>query len=168
MTPEYRIISIGTLAANPLWDEKVPVRTGHATTTLIASAGAYPNLSNTGRNVAYVFEVEDMRVGHLGAIGHVPTSDQIEAMGGVDVLLVPVGGGESLDGATAAEAGTVLEPKIVIPMNFKTDADKGKLDPLDRFLKEMGAKNLEKHQKATITRSSLPEETQVLVLEYKR
>lgn len=122
----------------------------------------------SGKNVAYVFEVEDMRVGHLGAIGHVPTSDQIEAMGGVDVLLVPVGGGESLDGATAAEAVTVLEPKIVIPMNFRTDADKEKLDPLDRFLKEMGAKNPESHQKATITRSTLPDETQLLVLDYKR
>lgn len=122
----------------------------------------------SGRNVAFVFEAEDMRIGHLGAIGHVPTSDQIEAMGNVDVLLVPVGGAESLDGATAAEAVTVLEPKIVIPMNFKTDADREKLDPLDRFLKEMGAKNPERHQKATITRSMLPEETQLLVLDYKR
>ena len=42
------------------------------------------------------------------------------------------------------------------------------LDPLDRFLKEMGAKNPETHQKATITRSTLPEETQLLVLDYKR
>jgi L-ascorbate metabolism protein UlaG (beta-lactamase superfamily) len=109
-----------------------------------------------------------MRVGHLGAIGHVPTSDQIEQMGGVDILLLPVGGGESLDGAAASETVSLLEPKIVIPMNFKTDADKGKLDPLDRFLKEMGAKNPESHQKATITRSTLPEETQLLVLEYKK
>ena len=89
-------------------------------------------------------------------------------MGGVDVLLVPVGGNESLDGATAAEAVTVLEPKIVIPMNFMTDADKEKLDPLDRFLKEMGAKSPEHHAKITVTRSALPEETQVLVLDYKR
>jgi L-ascorbate metabolism protein UlaG (beta-lactamase superfamily) len=122
----------------------------------------------SGRNVTFVIEVEDMRIGHLGAIGHVPTSDQIEQMGGVDVLLLPVGGGDSLDGATAAETVSLLEPKIVIPMNFKTEADKGHLDPLDRFLKEMGAKNPESHQKATITRSSLPEETQVLVLEYKK
>jgi L-ascorbate metabolism protein UlaG (beta-lactamase superfamily) len=122
----------------------------------------------SGRNVAFVVEVEDMRIGHLGAIGHVPTSDQIEAMGGVDVLLVPVGGGDSLDAPMAAETVNLLEPKIVIPMNFRTDADKGKLDPLDRFLKEMGAKNPDPHQKATITRSSLPDETQLLVLEYKK
>jgi L-ascorbate metabolism protein UlaG (beta-lactamase superfamily) len=122
----------------------------------------------SGRNVAYVIELEDMRVGHLGGIGHVPTSDQIETMGSVDILLVPVGGGESLDAPPAAETINLLEPKLVIPMNYKTDAEKAKLDPLDRFLKEMGAKSPEHHAKVTITRSSLPEETQVLVIDYKR
>ena len=122
----------------------------------------------SGRNVAYVIELEDMRIGHLGGIGHVPTSDQIETMGGVDILMVPVGGGDSLDAPPAAETISLLEPKLVIPMNYKTDAEKAKLDPLDRFLKEMGAKSPEHHAKVTITRSSLPEETQVLVIDYKR
>jgi L-ascorbate metabolism protein UlaG (beta-lactamase superfamily) len=122
----------------------------------------------SGKNVTYVIELEDLRIGHLGGIGHVPTSDQIEAMGGVDILMVPVGGGESLDAPPAAETITLLEPKLVIPMNYKTDAEKSKLDPLDRFLKEMGAKSPEHHAKVTITKSSLPEETQVLVVDYKR
>lgn len=122
----------------------------------------------SGKNVAYVIELEDLRVGHLGGIGHVPTSDQIEAMGGVDVLMVPVGGGESLDAPPAAETIALLEPKLVIPMSYKTDADTAKLDPLDRFLKEMGAKSPEHHAKVTITRSTLPEETQVLVIDYKK
>jgi L-ascorbate metabolism protein UlaG (beta-lactamase superfamily) len=122
----------------------------------------------SGRNVAYVIEVEDLRIGHLGAIGHVPTSDQLEEMANVEILLVPVGGGESLDAPPAAETVSLIEPKLVIPMNYKTDADKAKLDPVDRFLKEMGAKAPERHQKITVTRSSLPEETQVLVLDYKR
>ncbi len=122
----------------------------------------------SGKNVAYVIELEDMRIGHLGGIGHVPTSDQIEMMGGVDVLMVPVGGGESLDAPPAAETISLLEPKLVIPMNYKTDIEKANLDPLDRFLKEMGAKSPEHHAKVTITRGSLPEETQVLVIDYKR
>jgi L-ascorbate metabolism protein UlaG (beta-lactamase superfamily) len=122
----------------------------------------------SGKNVAYVIELEDLRIGHLGGIGHVPTSDQIEAMGAVDVLMVPVGGGESLDAPPAAETIALLEPKLVIPMNYKTDAEKSKLDPLDRFLKEMGAKSPEHHAKVTITKSSLPEETQVLVIDYKK
>jgi len=122
----------------------------------------------TGRNVAYVIELEDVRIGHLGSIGHVPTSDQVEQMGSVDILFVPVGGGDALDAPPAAEAVSLLEPKLVIPMHFHTGAEKQKLDPIDRFLKEMGAKDPERHQKISVTRSSLPDETQLMVLEYKR
>lgn len=122
----------------------------------------------SGRNVAYVIELEDMRIGHLGAIGHVPTSDQLEEMSNVDILLVPVGGGESLEAPPAAETVSLIEPKIVIPINYQTDVEKTKLDPVDRFLKEMGAKSPEHHAKITVTRSTLPDETQVLVLDYKR
>ena len=122
----------------------------------------------SGRNVAFVIEMEDIRIGHLGAIGHVPTSDQLEEMSNVDILLVPVGGGESLEAPPAAETVSLIEPKIVIPINYQTDVEKTKLDPVDRFLKEMGAKSPEHHAKITVTRSTLPDETQVLVLDYKR
>ena len=122
----------------------------------------------SGRNVAYVIELEDLRIGHLGGIGHVPTSDQLEEMSNVDVLLVPVGGGESLDASLAAETVSLIEPKLVIPMHYKTDIEKTKLDPVDRFLKEMGATATQPQAKLSVTRSSLPGETQVLVLEVKR
>lgn len=120
-----------------------------------------------GRNVTYVIDLEDLRICHLGGIGHVPTSDQLEEIGPVDILLVPVGGGNSLDAPPAAEAVSLIEPKLVIPMHFQTDIEKSKLDPIDRFLKEMGAKTTETHAKIAVTRSSLPEETQVLILDYK-
>ncbi|MEO8036513.1 MAG: MBL fold metallo-hydrolase, partial [Acidobacteriota bacterium] len=121
-----------------------------------------------GRNVCYVIELEDLRIAHLGGIGHVPTSDQVEEIGNVDILLIPVGGGESLDAPLASETVSLLEPKLVIPMHYKTDIEKSKLDPVDRFLKEMGAKTSETHAKIAIARNSLPEETQVLVVDYKR
>jgi len=122
----------------------------------------------SGRNIAFVIELEDMRIGHLGAIGHVPTADQLEEMQNVDILLVPVGGGESLEAPQAAETVSLIEPKLVIPMSYANDLDRAKLDPVDRFLKEMGAKKDETHAKLTVTRSSLPEETQVVVLDIKR
>ncbi len=122
----------------------------------------------SGRNVAYVIELEDMRIGHLGGIGHVPTSEQLEGLANVDILLVPVGGGESLDAPPAAETVSLIEPKLVIPMHYKTDIERASLDPIDRFLKEMGAKDPEHHAKVTVTRSTLPEETQLLVIDYKR
>lgn len=121
----------------------------------------------SGRNVAFVIEMEDLRIGHLGGIGHVPTSHQLEDMSAVDVLLVPVGGGESLDAAQAAEAVSLIEPKLVVPMHYKTSTERSKLDNVDLFLKEMGAKSIEPQAKAQITRSSLPSERQVLVLEVK-
>jgi L-ascorbate metabolism protein UlaG (beta-lactamase superfamily) len=120
------------------------------------------------RNVVYVIELEDLRICHLGGIGHVPTSDQVEEIGNVDILMVPVGGGDSLDAPPAAETVSLIEPKLVIPMHFKTDVEKASLDPIDRFLKEMGAKTTETHAKIAVTRSSLPEQTQVLILDYKR
>ena len=112
--------------------------------------------------------MEDLRIGHLGGIGHVPTSDQVEQMSNVEVLLVPVGGGESLDATAAAETVSLIEPRLVIPIHYKTDVEKTPLDAVDRFLKEMGAKSVEAQGKVAITRSSLPTETQVLVLELKR
>lgn len=121
-----------------------------------------------GRSVAYVIELEDLRIAHLGGIGHVPTSDQVEEMGNVDILLLPVGGGESLDAPPAAETVSLLEPKLVIPMHYKTDIEKAKLDPVERFLKEMGAKSTETLAKLQVTRSSLPDEMQVMVVDYKR
>ncbi len=121
-----------------------------------------------GRNIAFVIELEDLRIGHLGGIGHVPTSDQVEEMGNIDILLVPVGGGGAIDAPPAAETVSLLEPKLVIPMHFSTDVDKHNLDPVDRFLKEMGVKAEERHTKIAVTRSSLPEATQVLVLDYKK
>src|SRR5581483_1940842 len=84
----------------------------------------------SGRNVAYVIELEDLRVGHLGGIGHVPTSAQLEEMSNVDILLVPVGGGESLAAPPAAETVSLIEPKLVIPMHYRTDVEKTKLDPV--------------------------------------
>jgi L-ascorbate metabolism protein UlaG (beta-lactamase superfamily) len=139
-----------------------------ASITGVATYRGKEKTPESGRNVAYIIELEDMRIAHLGGIGHVPTSDQIESMSGVDILMVPVGGGESLDAPPAMETVSLIEPKLVIPMNYKTDVDKAKLDLLDRFLKEMGAKSPEVHQKVTVTRSSLPDETQLVVIDYKK
>jgi len=121
-----------------------------------------------GANVAYVFDLEELRIGHLAGIRTVPTSDQLEEMGAVDILFVPVGGGDSLEGPPAAETVSLIEPKLVVPMHYKTDAERAPLTPVDRFLKEMGAQMSDTHAKLSVTRTSLPEETQVMVLDYKR
>jgi L-ascorbate metabolism protein UlaG (beta-lactamase superfamily) len=122
-----------------------------------------------GKNVAYVVELDDVRICHLGDIGHVPTPEQVEEMSGVHILLTPVGGTNTIDAAAAAETISLIEPKLVIPMHYQTPAEKAELEPLDRFLKEMGAKaaNDERQPKLSVTRSTLPGETKVQVLDYK-
>ena len=90
-------------------------------------------------------------------------------MGPVHVALVPVGGGSGMNAAKAAEVISLLEPNIVIPMHFATPGSTIQLDPLSKFLKEMGLADVEKQPSLKVTSvSSLPEETKVVVLDYQK
>jgi L-ascorbate metabolism protein UlaG (beta-lactamase superfamily) len=89
-------------------------------------------------------------------------------MSDVDVLLTPVGGVSTINAATAAETVSLVQPKIVIPMHFKTEVVRRELEPLDRFLKEMGLKTVTPQPKLTVIKTSLPTQTQVVVLDYRR
>ena len=120
-----------------------------------------------GKNTVYLIEVDGIEVCHLGDLGHVPSAEQVEEMGRVDVLLVPVGGVSTIDAALAAETVRLLEPKLVIPMHFQTQAlEKMRLDPLGNFLREMGAKDNPPLPKIVVSGSSLPQGTQAVVLDY--
>ena len=122
-----------------------------------------------GNNTAYVLEIDGIRICHLGDLGHVPTAEQVEELSGVDVLLAPVGGGSTIDAKAAAETVSLLGPKLVIPMHYGTPASKDKLEPIDTFLKEIGSPEAiaEKQPKLSITKSTLPQETKIQVLDYK-
>jgi len=118
------------------------------------------------RNTVYVFDLDGVTVCHLGALQRVPTQAQTEELGEVDVLLVPVGGGATLSPAKASEVISVLEPKVVIPMHYKTERLKGlKLQPVSQFLKEMGVKDVVPQDRVTITKAGLPSETQTIVMD---
>lgn len=121
-----------------------------------------------GRNTAFVIEIDDVRVCHLGDLGHVLTPEQVEMLPGIDVLLLPVGGGTTIDAVAAAEVVSLLEPKIVVPMHYRTEVSTAKLDPLSRFLHEMGLGDVIPQPRLSVTRSNLPSETQVVVLEYRK
>jgi len=120
-----------------------------------------------GKNTIYTVELDDMILCHLGDLGDAPTPAQVEALGRVDILLAPVGGNCTINAAKAAETVSLLEPKVVIPMHFSTEGLAKELDPLDKFLKEMGLKQAVPQPKATLNKSGLPQETQVVVLEHK-
>jgi len=118
-----------------------------------------------GRNTAYVIEIDEVKICHLGDLGHVPTVAQAEQLNDCSVLLVPVGGRTTIDAATAAEVVSMLEPRIVVPMHYRTGADDTAFDPLEKFLKQMGVREAQPVPRLNVTHTSLPPETTVVVLE---
>ena len=97
----------------------------------------------------------------------VPTQKQIEALEQVNVLLVPVGAGLSLNAAQATELVSMLEPNIVIPMHYKLPGMKLELETVDRFLKEMGVSDVREEASLKLTSTRLPEETETVILRPK-
>jgi len=118
-----------------------------------------------GKNTIYLIEMDEVSVCHLGDLGHVLTDEQVEELGNIDVLLLPVGGVSTIGAAAAAEVMRQLEPKVVIPMHYKTPALSRELEPVDKFLKEIGAHDIIPQAKLSITRSNLPPVMQVVLLE---
>jgi len=120
------------------------------------------------RNNLFLIDYDGVTIAHLGEMNKVPSQSEIEALGHVNIALVPVGGVSSLNAAKAAEVISLLEPNIVIPMHYATPDLIGKLDPLNKFLKEMGLVEVETTPSFKVNNiSNLPEETRVIVLDYK-
>lgn len=118
-----------------------------------------------GKNTIYALEVDELSICHLGRLGHLLTDEQIEAIGNVDVLLLPVGGNITINAATAAKLVRNIDPKVVIPMHYKTSGTSLELDPVDKFLSEVGSQGLPAQSKYNVTKNNLPQTTQVIVLE---
>ncbi|OGZ20254.1 MAG: hypothetical protein A2654_00980 [Candidatus Nealsonbacteria bacterium RIFCSPHIGHO2_01_FULL_43_31] len=118
-----------------------------------------------GINTIYTLEVEEMRLCHLGDFGQKElTEDQLEQIGDIDILMIPVGGEFTIDAKGAAHIISQIEPKIVIPMHYALPKLKIKLDEVDKFLKEIGQKSVVPQPKLLIKKKDLPLETQVVVL----
>ena len=119
-------------------------------------------------NIVFVYDFGSLAVCHLGDLDYVPDQSQIEAFGPIDVLLVPVGGGKSLSPGQAAEMISLIEPGVVIPMHYATPACKIELEPLEKFLKEMGLHtDIVPVESFKVSSSSSLDETQVVVLRYE-
>jgi L-ascorbate metabolism protein UlaG (beta-lactamase superfamily) len=119
-----------------------------------------------GANTIYRIEVEGISIVHLGDLGHTLSEETVAKLEGVDILLIPVGGKWTIGAHEAIEVISELEPRIVIPMHYKIPGLKADVDPVDKFLKEMGASKAEKLPKLKIVKKDLPqEETKVILLE---
>jgi len=115
-----------------------------------------------GTNTVRLVVVDDVRICHLGDLGHLLTKAQVKAIGRVDVLMIPVGGVYTIDAGQAQQVVGQLKPKIVLPMHYKTPWLKVNLDPVDKFL--AGFKRVKYADKIQVSKASLPKETTVVVL----
>lgn len=120
-----------------------------------------------GENTVFTILIDDVKVCHLGDLGHDLTTDQLNQIGPVDVVLCPVGGVFTIDPKVAVKTIHDLEPGIAIPMHYKTEEHNSQvfsdLNTLDEFLQAFGAE-VKPTNKLTVDKSRVPEETELVVL----
>jgi len=115
-----------------------------------------------GRNIIYVTEMEGIKICHLGDFGQdALINGQLEKIGQIDILFIPVGGVFTIDWKLASSIISQIEPRIIIPMHYKISGVKGellKLDTVDKFCKERGVSSKEAVNKFSIKKKDLPQE----------
>ncbi len=130
----------------------------------VATTHNTPRNKDLGPNTAYLVEMDDMAICHLGDLGQPLTQEQVEELDAVDILLVPVGGRDTLTPSGAAEVISQLEPSVVIPMHYKVPGIQANLGSLTRFLKEMGVSNPKPVESLSISKTQLGDDPRVVVL----
>jgi L-ascorbate metabolism protein UlaG (beta-lactamase superfamily) len=128
--------------------------------------------SKRGKNAIFVFDVDGLRLAHLGDLGHLLSLEQIKDIGPVDVVLIPVGGYYTIDAKAAVEVVSQLNPKVVIPMHYKTPdlaaSLAGVLDPVDDFIKAIGnTANVSQVGQSVTVEGQLPAGRTIMVMKYK-
>lgn len=119
-----------------------------------------------GENTIYTIEAEELKLCHLGDLGQKElTEEQIEKIGEIDVLMIPIGGVYTISAKEALKVMSQLEPKIIIPMHYQIPKLNIKLDSLDKFLKIVGIKSIIPQSKFSIKKKDIsPEEAKIIVL----
>lgn len=122
--------------------------------------------SKSGKNTVYVIEIEGVALCHLGDLEQPLSPEVIGELGNINVLFVPVGGRDTLSASAAADLVRNLNPGFVVPMNYKTAAETAEVDFPEKFLKELGIKELALQPRLVVTRTNMPATTQVVLLDY--
>lgn len=122
--------------------------------------------SERGENTIFSFEIDGMKVCHLGDLGHLLSEEDSSKIGDVDVLFIPVGGFYTIDAAEATKVMEKLNPKVVVPMHYKTEVLGFDIAGVDNFLADK--KNVKKLDSSEIElkKESLPAESEIVVLKH--
>lgn len=130
----------------------------------IATAHDEKGGSERGKNNIYCFEVDGIRVCHMGDLGHILTDNQVVEVGKVHVLLIPVGGHFTIDAKTADMVAEQVRARVIIPMHYKTGKMKLPISGVEEFLKDKENIMRLDTSEVTFTRAELPSSPQIMVL----
>ncbi|MGH2349931.1 MAG: MBL fold metallo-hydrolase [bacterium] len=143
----------------------VKERVGPVTVSGVATYHDTSNGKDRGKNTIFLFEVEGLRIVHAGDLGHPLTAEQVSALGKVDVLMLPVGGHFTCGPQVAEEVIEQVGPRVVIPMHYKTEANKDwPIGFLETFTE--GKSVVRKGHSATLSPDALPSDREVWVLSH--
>ena len=122
--------------------------------------------ADRGKNTIYVFEIDEMRICHLGDLGHTLNEKLVEEIGDIDILMIPTGGEYTINSETAVAVVQGIEPRIIIPMHYGEGAESTPGKALKTFLKEAGEEKLTSVDKLTLKKKDLEgKEAEVIVLQ---
>lgn len=119
-----------------------------------------------GKNLIFLFEIDEKRVCHLGDLGHPLTKKQIKEIGEVGVLLVPVGGTYTIDAREAFQICRQLQPQLIIPMHYKTNVLDFPITGVDEFLAYFDSEQIKKMKSPEVEVDILPAQQQVYIMDF--
>jgi len=122
--------------------------------------------SERGENTVFVLTVDEMKLCHLGDLGHLLTEKELAEIGPVDILLTPIGGFFTIDAKEATRVAEQIKPRVLIPMHFKTAKCGFPIAPVEDFLK--GKTNPKRAGKSELSfdKATLPKQMEIVVLDH--
>ena len=118
-----------------------------------------------GDNLVFIIETDNLRVSHMGDLGHIIERGIIDEIGRIDVLLLPVGGFYTIDANEASRVIDEIKPSVIIPMHFKTDKCDFPIATLDDFIAGKAVVKYAKSSEIEIVKSGLPLKPEIIVME---
>lgn len=127
------------------------------------------NGAERGSNIIYVFEVDGLKIAHLGDLGHLPKADVLKELEDVDVMLMPIGGIFTIDHKEALILRSILQPKVMIPMHYATPELKFELGSLQAFISAADSGRIHRlnDSEATLTKDHIGN-NRILILDHTK